>query len=97
MRFFSLSVYVCLRVCVHAQAVHELEAYGNCGLPTGLLGRVCASGSGSESLGLRQRSSILCAALPVQLRASSLRTGRLRSRGLFFVRGTKGVHEALSE
>lgn len=25
-----------------------LEAYGNCGLPTGLLGRVCASGSGAS-------------------------------------------------
>ena len=47
-------VFVCVCVCVSAVCAcarsqcRALEAYGNCGLPTGLLGRVCASGSGAS-------------------------------------------------
>lgn len=49
--FFPLCVCACVRLCVLVWACarsqcRALEAYGNCGLPTGLLGRVCASGSG---------------------------------------------------
>lgn len=44
-------VCVCVRetacACARSQC-RALEAYGNCGLPTGLLGRVCASGSGAS-------------------------------------------------
>lgn len=40
-------VYMCVRACARSQC-RALEAYGNCGLPTGLLGRVCASGSGAS-------------------------------------------------
>lgn len=47
----SECAFVCVSVCARSQC-RALEAYGNCGLPTGLLGRVCASGSGSESLSL---------------------------------------------
>lgn len=49
--YVLLCVFVCLSVCVCACArslCRALEAYGNCGLPTGLLGRVCASGSGAS-------------------------------------------------
>ena len=46
---FSLSLHVCVSVCACARSHRRaLEAYGNCGLPTGLLGRVCASGSGAS-------------------------------------------------
>ncbi len=47
----SVCVCVCVSLCVCACARSQcraLEAYGNCGLPTGLLGRVCASGSGAS-------------------------------------------------
>ncbi len=43
----SLCVCVCVGACARSQC-RALEAYGNCGLPTGLLGRVCASGSGAS-------------------------------------------------
>lgn len=38
---------VCVCACVRSHC-RALQAYGNCGLPTGLLGRVCASGSGAS-------------------------------------------------
>lgn len=47
---------LCARMCVSSVCAcvrspsRALEAYGNCGLPTGLLGRVCASGSGASRL-----------------------------------------------
>lgn len=42
-------VFLCVSVCACARSqCRALEAYGNCGLPTGLLGRVCASGSGAS-------------------------------------------------
>ncbi|KAI9530063.1 hypothetical protein NQZ68_004080 [Dissostichus eleginoides] len=45
--FDCIHMRVLLCACARSQC-RALEAYGNCGLPTGLLGRVCASGSGAS-------------------------------------------------
>lgn len=55
-----VGVSVCVSLCACARSeCRELEAYGNCGLPTGLLGRAARVGV-ERAARSRQRSSILC-------------------------------------